>query len=303
MLISIIIPFYRGKEYLHNMLKQLEMNSINLKTLGEDKKMEVIFVNDDPNNKIKIENNNYSFDIIIYDNIKNCGIQKSRINGFYQSKGEFILFLDQDDIISDFCIKKQVENVLNNNLDMSISNCIDGYPFKNKIVYRNKKYFNECYNIDSIIRYRNMIVSPGQCLIKKDTIPNEWLENILKNNGADDFLLWLIYFNKKNKVGILEQNLYVHVQTKKNFSNDIDKMYISSKEAIDLAVKKNFLKENQKKDIYKYFSLSWDHLRRNKIKRLIFIISHPIYVIDVLKYRLLNMKLEYKSIIYDEKNE
>lgn len=43
------------------------------------------------------------------------------------------------------------------------------------------------------------ITSPGHCLIRKTSIPQLWKENILKNNGSDDLLLWLLMLEENKK--------------------------------------------------------------------------------------------------------
>ncbi len=62
------------------------------------------------------------------------------------------------------------------------------------------------------------IVSPGQALIRKKSIPNEWTENILHNNYCDDAFLWILMKNKDKKFAVNNDMLYVHVETGKNAS-------------------------------------------------------------------------------------
>ena len=95
---------------------------------------------------------------------------------------------------------------------------------------------------------RDFIVSPGQCLIKKEAIPKEWKENTLKNNGTDDFLLWLLMFNNNSKVTINFECIYKHKYTGENLSLEKDNMYKSQLELLDVLAKKNTY---NKKDLKK----------------------------------------------------
>lgn len=299
MIISVIIPFYNGLKYVENMLNQLERNNQNLIKQIFDVKLEVIIVNDSPSTRLFIDVSKYSYNIDLFYNEKNLGIQKSRINGFYKANGEYILFLDQDDIISDFCILEHVKNIIKNNLDISISNCIIQYKDKNKLLYNNKFYFKKIYNIDFIIKYRNLIMSPGQCLIRKKTIPYEWLEYILVNNGSDDYLLWLVYFNNsKNVVGIIEKNLYIHTQSNDNYSNDMLKMYKSSKEVINLIVEKNIFSKRDSKKLKINFDKYWNLKLSSRSNMIHFMFIHPLYIMRILKYHFFNFHQSYPSTLY-----
>lgn len=300
MIISVIIPFYNGLKYIENMLNQLERNNQNLIKQISDAKLEAIIVNDSPSTKLFVDVIKYSYDISLFNNEKNLGIQKSRINGFYKSRGEYILFLDQDDIISDFCILEHIKNIIKNNLDISISNCIVQYKNKNKLLYNNKSYFKKIYNIDFMIKYRNLIMSPGQCLIRKKTIPYEWLEYILVNNGSDDYLLWLVYFNNKNVVGIIEKNLYIHTQSNDNFSNDLLKMYKSSKEVINLIIEKNIFSKKNSKKLKINFDKYWKLKLSSKHNIISFVFIHPLYTMRILKYHFFNFHQSYSLTLYKE---
>lgn len=299
MIVSIIVPFYNGLKYINTMLNQLERNNKTLIKYFCDAKLEVIIVNDSPSINLFIEKREYNYDIYLLNNEKNLGIQKSRINGLYEAQGEYVILLDQDDIISDFCIIEHLRNIINNNLDISISNCIIQYDNKSKLLYKNKFYFKKCYNFNSIIEYRNLILSPGQCMIKKSTIPLEWIKYNLKNNGSDDYFLWIIYFNGKNVANIIEKNLYIHTQSSENFSNDLFKMYISSKEVVDLITEKKLISQKNIKKLKKNFDKYWTLTFASKINKLFFMLAHPIYTIKILKYHFLNYIQNYDSKLFD----
>ena len=101
--ISIITPYYYGKKHLNHLIEMIEQNNRNLE--GYDASIEFVIVNDSPNEEINEELfKNYKFDYQIIINEQNCGIQKSRVNGLKKAKGEYALFLDQDDEIMSNCI-------------------------------------------------------------------------------------------------------------------------------------------------------------------------------------------------------
>ena len=99
--VSIIIPIYKGNGYIESLLNKIEKNY-----QESQKEIEVIFVNDYPDEEIII-NGQYDFKIEVINNKVNQGIHQTRINGLKKALGKYILFLDQDDEISDFFIKSQ----------------------------------------------------------------------------------------------------------------------------------------------------------------------------------------------------
>ena len=60
--ISVIVPFYKGQQYLDYLLDILDKNNNLI-----DEKMEVIFVNDYPEEHLVI-NNTYNFDVHVINN-------------------------------------------------------------------------------------------------------------------------------------------------------------------------------------------------------------------------------------------
>ena len=103
--VSVIIPIYKGNGYIESLLNKIEKNY-----QESQKEIEVIFVNDYPDEEI-IVGSQHDFPIRIINNEMNQGIHQTRINGLKKAIGKYILFLDQDDEISDFFIKSQLEHI------------------------------------------------------------------------------------------------------------------------------------------------------------------------------------------------
>jgi len=62
--ISIIIPLYKGGKYCNNLLQMIQQNSL-YKQMYKTCKIEVVFVNDFPDEKIRIEDKDRNFDVKI----------------------------------------------------------------------------------------------------------------------------------------------------------------------------------------------------------------------------------------------
>lgn len=227
MKISAIVPFYYGNEYIE---KLLEMFEANLKDTAFD--FELIFVNDSPSEVIQIPDHEYSYSIRIITNESNQGIQKTRIVGIQQAKGDYIILLDQDDFIANDWLKSQMKAI--DDADFCIANGYETQPNGNrKPLYKNRAEQLNCLRLDCYYYYRNPIISPGQVLIKKDAIPKEWLLNPFKENGADDALLWMLMLLEKKQGVLNEDKLYIHVYTGNNTSLNTQKMMRSTFELVD----------------------------------------------------------------------
>ena len=224
--ISVIIPFYKGQQYLDYLLEILDKNNNLI-----DEKMEVIFVNDYPDEKLEI-NNVYSFDIHVINNKENMGIHHSRVNGLNQAKGQYILFLDQDDEITAECIKSQLEHITN--ADLCIANGIMESDSESHLIYKNKRSQDYLKKQIGFIKVRDLIVSPGQCLIKKESIPEFWKHHFLTVNCADDYMLFLLMIDKKCEFAVNYDIVYTHKYTGINISNDIHQNYQSNMAMLDL---------------------------------------------------------------------
>lgn len=275
--ISVVIPFYYGNAYIENLIKMLNRNYL---ALQEDIAMEVLFVNDSPEEAIDFGSTSPLFKHRIINNIKNLGIHETRVRGLEQTEGEYILFLDQDDMIADDYLYRQSKNVCGYDFSICSGNFLleDG---SKKPIFVNRTHQMFCLDLDFHYACSNPIVSPGQVLIKKDVIPVEWKSTYLKNNGADDHLLWLLLLENNRNGVINDECLYTHISTGSNTSLNVDGMCASNLELIGFLegkVNSKKLKQLRRQTLYyashpeKVFTKIkfWDvGLRRKRYERII----------------------------------
>lgn len=229
--ISIITPIYYGNRYLNNYLENIE------KACKKMNKVEVILVNDSPN--IKLEFNREivkNFELRIIANSKNEGIHKSRCIGLENARGKYILFLDQDDEIVEDALIIQYK-IIKRGADMVLGNGVYEDKVNKNNIFSNKFSQKFATKKEPYILARNFIISPGQCLIKKESIPLDWIRYHLKLNGVDDYLLWLLMFDKKMNIVCNFNIVYVHKYTGENVSLDNEKMFESQLEMIKILEK------------------------------------------------------------------
>lgn len=233
--LSIIIPIYYGEQYLDNLLQQIEdcMNYLN-KT---EYSFEVLFVNDAPDAPITQTFSKTSLNVIVMNTNNNVGIHGARVKGLKRSTGEFILFLDQDDHIKPEYFSSQLLFIGEN--DAVVCQAIHA----NENFYLDYGTFKKMICKDFILGKWNSIVSPGQVLIRKKSIPTIWTENILKYNGADDWFLWLCMIAEKCQISLNYNILYEHVIQKANASDDHVSMLQSEQEVIQVIKEKEIFSD------------------------------------------------------------
>lgn len=231
-----ITTFYKGDIYLNRLLDIYKNNKKSLKKIGVD--LEYIIVNDSPWSSIQLPQNE---DVILINNEKNLGIHQSRVNGLKKAMGEYVLFLDQDDELTNDAIISLYETI--KDADIVIGNGIKEQPFGNKLIYRDKLKMHLTRVPLIYLKAANQIVSPGHCLIKKSAIPKPWKNNIMNTNGSDDLFLWLLMFKEKRTIKLNFDVIYYHKYVGDNLSNDLKSMCESDNEMCLLSRKNKLLPE------------------------------------------------------------
>ena len=127
-LLSVIVPVYKVEQYLEKCVDSI---------LGQTfKNIEIILVDDgSPDNSGVIcdeyAKKDHRIEVI---HKSNGGVSNARNVAIEQANGEYLMFIDSDDIVSDDLCKVLFEMLKNNNADISICNAThifdDRFDFK-----------------------------------------------------------------------------------------------------------------------------------------------------------------------------
>ena len=114
-LVSIIVPFYNAKATLASTIESLKSQTYS--------NVEILLINDESiDDSVNIANRiikgDCRFSII---NQKKSGPAQARIKGLLESKGEFVFFLDSDDLLVDSAIEIMVDEIKQRDLDVVIA--------------------------------------------------------------------------------------------------------------------------------------------------------------------------------------
>lgn len=200
-LISIIIPVYNQEKYLAETLNSVISQSYS--------NWECILVNDgsrdDSVNIIKQyvkQDNRFQFI-----NSENKGVSHARNLALNQVKGDFVLFLDGDDLIHPEKLQKTISS-FEENKDLSI--------VFNQTIYFQDTIKNTLYpfninpqllNFNDILLFWNeKIIIPIHSAIIKRTLLDEIKFNT-ELTAQEDWLVWLQLFKKNPNVKVLDEVL------------------------------------------------------------------------------------------------
>lgn len=253
-MVSIIIPMFHGKRYLKDILEQIDQ-CVQYYSASE---IELILYNDSPDEKIQVDETEHKYAIKVFNPEYNRGIHGARVQALEYAEGEYILFLDQDDKIFPAYLRKQLECI--GNADAVVCRAIHN----KRLHYTNTHIFEKVISKEFMLKKWCPIVSPGQVLLRKSAIPLLWKEKILKNNGADDYFLWLLMVGEGKVFSLNQEILFEHVITGENMSSNTNTMMNSEHEMLKL------LKDNH---VFKGEDAIWlsrlsESLRKVHIKEL-----------------------------------
>lgn len=181
-MISVIIPTYNCAKYLLYAIESVFNQTY--------KNTEIIVINDGSTDNTDEVIEPYR-DKIKYIKQKNKGLSSSRNLGFRSCHGEYICFLDADDILINDKFEKQL-NVFHENLDIGI--VISGFTFIDEDGISEIQNVYKHWNRDGIIRLLNHeVFPPHAALVQRDLLEKSSLfpEDIETTESQEDWQLWL----------------------------------------------------------------------------------------------------------------
>ncbi|HFI0155306.1 TPA: glycosyltransferase family 2 protein [Streptococcus suis] len=220
--VSIIVATYRRKEALKRALQSLVEQTYPY--------IEIIVIDDNANaewntqvekivNSIKLNNGH---EIIYIKNLSNKGSAETRNTGINQATGEFVTFLDDDDIYLPNKVKKQVEHMTKEGADFSLTD-LWLYDEKGKLIEKRVRDYIKDSSSESLMKYHLMYHMTGTdvMMFKKKYLVDIGLFSPI--NVGDEFYLMQKAIDGKGIFSYLpgcEVKAYVHSETEGLSSGD-----------------------------------------------------------------------------------
>jgi len=241
--VTVIVPVYYGQKYIKNIIEQVESAR---KHMAPEDVVELLLVNDAPDAPIEERVYHSEFiEIVVLNTDVNRGIHGTRVWGVSHAKGEYVVFLDQDDVIYEKYVCDQLDKI--GDADAIVCRLINA----GKLQYTASNRFENVITREYMLNCENPIVSPGQVLIRTKSIPDIWKQNILKKNGADDYFLWLCMLAEGKKIVLNQEVLFEHIVTGTNTSGNTNLMMDSECEMIRILLEKHVFTGEDEKCIQK----------------------------------------------------
>lgn len=178
-LVSVIVPTYKQEESLKKALESLANQTYD--------NIEIVLIDDNDNECFNEKVKKIVDDFIsVYPQIKllylinhpNLGSAKTRNRGIESCSGEYVTFLDDDDVYLPKKIERQIESMLKAKADYGITD-LYLYNEKGKLVDRRVRTYIKQTDIDSLLKYHMMFHITGT-----DTMMYE-KEYLLRIGGFD----------------------------------------------------------------------------------------------------------------------
>lgn len=227
--VSIIIPAYNTSKFIERCLDSI------LCSITDE--FEIIVIDDaSTDDTFKILQDKYNNKIVLLHNDINSGVSYSRNKGIRIAKGQYIVFVDSDDYVSnDYC--NVILSVINSkeNFDIVIYNFYNSKIKKRKFPPKRINQLLFLFENDLFGWTWNKIVKKEILLKNKITFD----ENL---KICEDQLFYMNYFEFVSKIIFLEKPLYFYYQRPNSamsakYSDDVRQLVYMQK-------KEFFIKEN-----------------------------------------------------------
>ena len=243
-LISIIIPYFKKKEFfektIHSVLNQTYSNFEIFIVYDDENKDDLDFVK-------KISELDSRINLII--NNQNLGAGQSRNIGIKHSNGEYIAFIDADDLWHQDKLLMQIEFMQSNNYYISHTSYDIINEKEDKISSRKVKTLT----YDQLLKSCDIGLST--VILKKNLLDDDILFPELKTK--EDYVLWLKITREGQKIVALDKTLSKWRKCKISLSSSTIRKLIDG-----YNVYRKYLNFNPVKSFYNLIILSVNYLRK-----------------------------------------
>lgn len=198
--VTVFMPVYNSEKYLKKSIDSILLQSY--------KDFEFLIINDGSTDKsVEIINSYNDPRIRLIDNKENKGLPYTRNLAIKESRGDFLMIMDSDDISYKFRLEKELEFLeKNEKVDIVATNAdfVNEESFiENKMRYKSE----EEINIELLIRC--CIINPS-VMLKKDKILKKNILYRTENFIAQDYAFWIDCVNEGLNINILPEALMAY---------------------------------------------------------------------------------------------
>lgn len=204
MKLSVIIPVYNVEKYLDECLNSILKNKPN--------NVEIIAVNDGSTDNSRLILSKYQNDIRVLDK-KNGGLSSARNFGLEHAIGEYIFFLDSDDMVSGDFYEKVIQVLNSSKVDLFFFSSVCYSDSEKKIInkFNYQRGFNGFMNAQNYfswaIKNKKFFVSACMFIFKREKYNIKFINGILHEDNP--FIVHLIFLDNKANCYISENRYFI----------------------------------------------------------------------------------------------
>ncbi len=283
-LVSIIIPVYNAEKYISETIASVLFQTYSNWELiivddgSTDDSLEIIKKIHVTDSRIKLISKN------------NSGVSDTRNVGILGSGGEFIAFLDADDVWMDNNLEEKVNYLISSNIDVVYSSCeIIDENSKSKNIFLSGSHHPILEDI--LLLKGNYITAPSGVVFKKNVFDSIGLfDENLSNNADQD--IWIRTLAENYKIGLLNLVLWKYRMHGGNMSSNIrllekDSFYMFKKAQKNKIFKSFIFKQKCFSKMYLMLAGSWWKNGKNKKRGCYFLVksflSNPMVFFNNIK--------------------
>lgn len=273
--ISVVVPIYNAEKYLNRCLNSLINQSY--------KNIEILLINDgsDDLSGYICDNAARNDDRIKVIHKKNTGVSDARNYGIDIATGEFICFIDSDDMLEEEALEYLYKILKKSNADVS---CCGMKTYKNNILISNissEEKISEYIEEDIIKNYSEsgiFLYSVCNKLYSLKIIKNYRCRFLNQIRYAEDALFNFFVFKECKKVVLSNQRMY--------------RYYINGSSTVNKVTTRRLDILNAQIEMYKFLKKNYCKYYENITKQ--FINSSIAILIDIARE---NTRIEHKELI------
>lgn len=196
--VSVVMPVYNKENYLREALEVILKQTL--------RQLEIICVNDastDHSLEILCEMARQDERIIILNHEKNQGAGPSRNEGLQKARGEYVCFMDADDIYKEDLFEKELDALRRNRADIAVVEIVNMYDGEEipDIYYDGAELLEDCYSMKDckenlLTKWRWLI---GNKMYRREFVVKQKLE-YQDIRAANDIYFYIMAFMTAEKI-------------------------------------------------------------------------------------------------------
>jgi glycosyltransferase involved in cell wall biosynthesis len=286
-LVSVIIPAFNSSAYIIETIESVIKQTYS--------RLEIIVVNDgstDCTHEIIMAS--YSAELkIIYQ--KNSGVSSARNTGLLNSNGEFLLFLDSDDILSPSFIEERVDALTKSKILGYVGGIVETFPGE-----KQKMLAVASDPVNQILFFQHGFATiPSNYIIRKNIlVQNSILFNTKLNSTADRFFILSLAQHCNGGLIFNHSSKLLYRKSNQSMSNKLSPALMLDNEIFYFEVMKNGFVPSDKKDHFSstyFFSLGLGFLKIRYFYVGVKYIVKSFCISPTIFFILLNSKLSNRK--------